>query len=528
IPFFLIIALLAKNVIIYSAVSYYGPNQIALLVAGGPAAAVGLFYKVPFGVMIKGIENAIGSALAAILILLMIGALAGTWMISGVVPAMIYHGLDILNPQIFLVAAAVISAIVSIATGSSWSTVATVGIALLGIGTALDVSIPLTAGAIISGAYFGDKISPLSDTTNLAAAMAETNLITHIKYMLWTTVPSFLIACGIYLVIGMNIESSGSVSDTQALKAVMVDQFDTLSPVLFLVPLAVLVMVVMKVDALAALFVGTLLGALFAVIFQPAMVTRISGLEETDSYATRSYVATVNAMAFESVQAISDDDVKVWSSELAELKLDAAREQTGNEELTWEQFVESKQRLEKTFPKLEANIAAAKLLKGKGMQGMLNTIWLIVTAMCFGGIMEGTGLLKRITEPLISLANSNGSLVATTAGTCLFVNATASDQYLSIVVPGRMYREAYEDRDLAPENLSRTLEDSGTVTSVLIPWNTCGAAQSTVLSVDTILYAPFCFFNWISPLMTIFFGFTGIGVRRRQLSDQAQVVDSEK
>ena len=230
--------------------------------------------------MIKGIEKAIGAALSAMLILLLIGSLAGTWMVSGVVPTMIYYGLDILNPQIFLCASAVICAIVSVATGSSWSTVATVGLALLGIGTALGIGLPLTAGAIISGAYFGDKISPLSDTTNLAAAMAEANLIVHIKYMLWTTVPSFLIACGIYLAIGYGAEPAALVTDTSLLKAEVKSHFDTLSPILFAVPLAVLVLVVMKVDAIAALFCGAILGAIFAIAFQPMMIENIAGLDE--------------------------------------------------------------------------------------------------------------------------------------------------------------------------------------------------------------------------------------------------------
>lgn len=524
IPIVVLIALLGINVYLYGADSSYGPNQIALLLAAAAAAVVGLCLKTPFSQMIDGVEKAIGSALTAMLILLLIGSLAGTWMMSGVVPAMIYYGLDVLNPQIFLFASAIVCAIVSVATGSSWSTVATVGIALLGIGTALGMSLPLTAGAIISGAYFGDKISPLSDTTNLAAAMAGTNLFTHIKYMLWTTVPSFTIACGIYLWIGYGGDTTVAVADTGALKAEVLSHYKTLSPVLFLVPLAVLVMVIMKVDAVAALFVGAVLGGVFAIALQPNMVTNISGLDESESYVKRSYTAFINSMAFET-QAVSGDEVELFESEIAAKQLEAARIQYDRPEMTAEEFSNEELSVEATFPELKAKIATASLLKGKGMFGMLNTIWLIITAMCFGGVMEATGLLRRITEPLIRLAQSDGSLVATTTGTCLFVNATASDQYLAIVVPGRMFRETYEDRDLAPENLSRTLEDSGTVTSVMIPWNTCGAAQSGVLNVETILYAPYCFFNWISPLMTILFGITGIGVKR--LSGQESSVESE-
>jgi NhaC family Na+:H+ antiporter len=536
-PIVVLITLLGVNVFLYGEDSSYGPNQIALLMAASAAAIVGLLIKVPFPKMIGGIERAIGSALSAMLILLLIGSLAGTWMMSGVVPAMIYYGLDVLNPKIFLAASAVICAIVSVATGSSWSTVATVGIALLGIGSALGISEAWAAGAIISGAYFGDKISPLSDTTNLAAAMAGTNLITHIKYMLWTTVPSFSIALIIYVVVGFGAEPSAMAIDTSALKQEVASHFDTLSPVLFLVPLSVLVMVLMKVDAVAALFVGAVLGGVFAIIFQPSMITRIAGLDQVEvvsevegeaptmvepSYFKRSYMAFVNSMAFET-KGVSDDDAKNVETELATAKLESARRQTSNPNMTQAELDESELVLTDSFAGLEAKLetktSAAKLLKGKGMVGMLNTIWLIITAMCFGGIMEACGLLKRITDPLVGMAQSTGSLIATTAGSCVFVNATASDQYLAIVVPGQMFKETYEERGLAPENLSRTLEDAGTVTSVLIPWNTCGAAQSAVLGVGVLTFAPFCFFNWISPLMTIAVGFLGIGIRKLKKSD---------
>jgi len=548
-PVLVLIGLLVFNVCLYKSDSSFGPNQIALLIAAAVAAMIGTFNKVPFKLMLKGIENSISSAMTAMLILLLIGSLAGTWMICGVVPAMIYYGLDILNPQIFLFAAAVICAIVSVAVGSSWSTIATVGIALLGIGSALGVSPAYAAGAIISGAYFGDKISPLSDTTNLAAAMAGTNLIAHIKYMLWTTAPSFLIALGIYLVIGYGSEPTALTVDTSALKSELVEQFNTLTPLLFVVPLAVLVMVLMKIDAVVALFIGAVLGGVFAIAFQPKMINKIAGLDNvmveavveadggqagreldtaqstgdnpqassTAGYLKRSYLAFVNAMAFET-NGITSEEVEALTAELAAAKLVSARKQTGNLEMTAQQFEESEIALQDTFPKLEAKLearlAVADLLVGKGMAGMLNTIWLIITAMCFGGVMESCGLLKRITDPLVGFATTNGSLVATTAGSCVFINATASDQYLAIVVPGRMFRETFGDRGLAPGNLSRTLEDAGTVTSVLIPWNTCGAAQSTVLGVETLVYAPFCFFNWISPLMTVLVGYLGIGVAK--------------
>lgn len=525
VPVFVLIGLLSLNVYLYGEDSSYGPNQIALLMAAGAAAIVGRLYLNSFKEMLAGIERAIGSALVAMLILLLIGSLAGTWMMSGVVPAMIYYGLDVLNPQSFLVATAVVCAIVSVATGSSWSTVATVGIALLGIGMALGVNEYLTAGAIISGAYFGDKISPLSDTTNLAAAMAGTDLITHIKYMLWTTVPSFVIALVIYLLIGLGGEPTEIAGNTAALKQEMLANFDTLSPVLFVVPLVVLTMVILKFDAVAALFIGAVLGGVFAIVFQPQMVSEIAGLDDIEvvtstgetemvqpSYAKRSYVAFINSMAFETARYTKADAAK-FEAEFEEAKEGLNQAEAAPDDSS--EVASAKQ----TVAEAQAKLMAVKLLKGKGMDGMLNTIWLIITAMCFGGVMEACGLLKRITDPLIGMAQSTGSLIATTAGSCIFVNATASDQYLAIVVPGQMFRDTYAKRGLAPQNLSRTLEDAGTVTSVLIPWNTCGAAQSAVLGVATIAYAPFCFFNWISPLMTIAIGFAGLGIAKLKKQD---------
>ncbi|MCL4123407.1 UNVERIFIED_CONTAM: hypothetical protein GTU68_032795 [Idotea baltica] len=360
---------------------------------------------------------------------------------------MVYYGLAILEPSYFLVAAAVICSIVSIATGSSWSTVATVGVALIGIGNALGAPAAMTAGAIISGAYFGDKLSPLSDTTNLAAAMAGTDIVTHIRYMLWTTVPSMLIALGLFWYLGSTLATQAiDQADVTALSDLIADRF-TVSPWLFLVPAIVIGLVICRIDALIALFVGTLLEIELAAELTEAELTAV------DNKNLESLTSTSRARVF-----------------------------------------------------------ASKLLSAGGMSGMLNTIWLIVCAMCFGGVMEACGLLQRITDSLVGFAKSTGSLIATTASTCLFLNFTASDQYLAIVVPGRMFRKTYEDRGLAPENLSRTLEDSGTVTSVLVPWNTCGAVQASVLGVATIDYAGYSFFNYISPLMTIAIGFVGIGI----------------
>ncbi len=461
-PIIFLIALLSFNVYLYGDDSLGGANQLALLLSAAFAAIMGLKSGTSWKSILKGVSNSIASTTPAIIILLLIGSLAGTWLISGIVPTMIYYGLQILNPKIFLVAAAIICAIVSLASGSSWSTIATVGIALLGIGNALDISNGLTAGAIISGAYFGDKMSPLSDTTNLAPAMAGTNLFTHIRYMMYTTIPSFVISLLIFLLIGLSMDNTQNSNDITNLLMAIESSFN-ISPWLFLVPVIVLLLIMKKVPALPALFVGTLLGGIFAIIFQPHLIIELSGIDS--NFFQASYVSIINAMG--SKTSIN----------------------TSNEMIN-------------------------DLLSSAGMYGMLNTIWLIICAMCLGGVMEASGALKKISQSIIQYAESTGSVIATTACTCLFFNVTASDQYLSIVVPGRMYADTFKDKGLAPENLSRTLEDSGTVTSVLVPWNTCGATQSAVLGVATMTYLPFCFFNIISPLMTILYAYLGFKIKK--------------
>ena len=469
-PIIALVGLLYLNVTIYGEDATYGPNQIALLISAGVATIIGFSLKYTWDELQKGIVKSIKSALPAIIILLLIGALAGTWLLSGVVPTMIYYGLKILNPTIFLFAACAVSAIVSIATGSSWSTIATVGVALLAIGQALGFGTGLVAGAIISGAYFGDKMSPLSDTTNLAPAMAGTDLITHIKYMALTTIPSISITLIIFLVLGFGSTVETNSGDVDIILNMIQDNF-YVSPVLFIVPAVVIFLIVKKVSAIPALFVGVLLGAIAGIIFQPDLVRSISGVQ--GSYLNASYTASMNAM-FGEIKAVSTDG----------------------------------------FDDYQLKIAG--LLDAGGMSGMMNTIWLIMCAMCFGGVMEACGLLQKITRSIVSVVKSTGSLIATTAGTCVFFNATASDQYLAIVVPGRMFADTYRDRGLAPENLSRTLEDSGTVTSVLFPWNTCGAAQSSVLGVATGEYWFYCFFNLISPVMTVIYGYFNIKIRKLQ------------
>lgn len=462
IPIFFLIIFLTLNVYFFGDNTLSGANQIALLLA----AAIGGVIAVSLGHnwydVRKKIVTTIGSAMPSIMILLLIGSLAGTWLLSGVVPALIYYGLQILHPSIFLAASVIICSLVSLATGSSWSTVATIGVALLGIGNALGFSEGIVAGAIISGAYFGDKMSPLSDTTNLAPAMAGTDLFTHIRYMTITTGPSILLTILIFGVLGFTYDFKGGEANIQATLDAIKNTFN-ITPILFLVPVVLITIIIKKMPPLPSILIGTLLGAIFAIIFQPDIIRQVSGI--TQNYTMASYVAAMRSM-------------------FGEISVTTDLEQVN------------------------------ELLSTRGMAGMLNTIWLILSAMIFGGVMESAGLLVRITESVIKFARSTGSLVATTVGTCLFFNITASDQYISIVVPGRMFAKTFRERGLKPEVLSRTLEDSGTVTSVLIPWNTCGATQSAVLGVPVISYLPYAFFNIISPLMSIFVAAFNIKIRK--------------
>ena len=461
-PIIVLVLLLTLNVFIFGDDATYGSNQLALLFAATVAALLSARQGNKWQDILEGIVKSISSAMAAILILMLIGALAGTWLISGIVPALIYYGLEILNPTIFLFAAVIVSAIVSVATGSSWTTAATVGIALVGIGQAMGIHDGVVAGAIISGAYFGDKMSPMSDTTNLAPAMAGTDLFTHIRYMAITTVPSISITLVIFLIWGFTIDSGSKMESIVLVQEAITSKFH-ISLWLFLVPAVVIGMIIKKVPALPALLTGTILGGILAILFQPDIVLGIAGKSEASFYAF--YEGVIRAMYTETSVA------------------------TGH-------------------PMVD------DLLSAGGMFGMMNTIWLILCAMIFGGTMETAGMLQRLAHSIIQYAHSTGSLVASTAVTCGFINVTASDQYIAIVVPGRMFANTYKERGLAPENLSRTLEDSGTVTSVLVPWNTCGAYQAGVLGVATFTYLPFAFFNLISPLMTIFFAYAGIKIKK--------------
>jgi NhaC family Na+:H+ antiporter len=444
-----------------------GSNQLTLLISAAFAAILGLFYGSNYKEMLDGAIESISSAMGALIILLLIGSLAGTWMMSGIVPSMIYFGLKLLSPSIFLFAACIICSVVSLATGSSWSTIATIGIAMLGIGNALGINEGLTCGAIISGSYFGDKMSPLSDTTNLAPAMAGTDLISHIKYMMWTTIPSIIITLIIFFIIGLNLDAQvGQLTQIESLQNALSTSFNISSWTL-IVPIIVIIMIIKKVPAIPALLFGSIAGGVYGAIFQPNIIEEISGSVSVSSldYIKNSYIAVVNAMTV---------DVDIQTS----------------------------------------NIAVNDLISTSGMSGMLNTIWLIICAMSFGGIMEKTGFLSTITNSLMKFVNSQKSLILTTSGTCLFLNITASDQYLAIVVPGRMFASSYKKYGLDPKNLSRTLEDTATVTSPLVPWNTCGATHAGVLGISTFIYLPYCFFNLISPLMTLIFAYGNIKIAK--------------
>ena len=455
IPVVLLMSLLAYNIFFVEDQEWFGAytNQYILLIGGAIAAAVGFFNKVSLNKMIAEVWENWKSVFVPIMILFLVGALAGTWLVSGIIPAMVYYGLQVLSPAIFLPASVIIAAIISIATGSSWTTSATVGIALIGIGSALGIPTGMIAGAVISGAYFGDKMSPLSDTTNLAPAMAGTDLFTHIKYMAYTTVPTIIITLIVFAILSGTIDTTGN-ADISNLLASINNTFN-ITPWLFLVPGIVIAMILMKTKPLVALGIGVLLAAVFAFIFQGDVL---------ESLSTSKFQAIINSILVDT--NIQTDDEKL-----------------------------------------------SELFSSGGMNGMLWTIFLIICAMVFGGVMDAIGALAKITKSLLAVATSVFGLFASTVVSCLGLNIVASDQYLALVIPGKMFKKAYEDKGLAPENLSRTLEDSGTVTSVLIPWNTCGAYQSGVLGVDVGDYFFYAIFNYLSPIMTLLFAAFNLKIR---------------
>ena len=450
----------------------YGPNQVALLLGALVTGFLGYYkYGVKFKNVEKGINEATVNALSAMIILIVIGALIGTWILSGTVPALIYYGLKIITPKVFLPVSCIACSIVSLSTGSSWSTTGTIGIALIGIGEALGFSSGLVAGAIISGAYFGDKMSPLSDTTNLAAAMAGTDLFTHIKHMLWTTVPSILIAVVLFALIGLTHDTQAiNPADIKAITSTLEQKFN-ITLWSFIPAVLVLILVRKKVPALPSITLGILSAIIVALIFQQDLLLKMMN----NDFSLKALYQNIIAISY-----------KGFSIESGHKVID-------------------------------------KLLNRGGMEGMLTTVWLILSAMVFGGTLEATGMLQVIANSILRVVKGTGSLIGATIGSCIFLNATASDQYLAIVVPGRMFKKAFNDYKLAPQNLSRALEDAGTVTSVLIPWNSGGAYNSGVLGVSTLSYAPFCFFNILSPIISVFYGAIKFSII--EVKNQSSVTD---
>lgn len=462
IPVISLVFLLAVAVIYFGNDSSYGPNQIGLLVAMGIAIVIGIKNGHQWHDIEKAIVNGISLSLGAVLILLAVGSLIGTWLLSGTVPTMIYYGLQILDPSWFYAASCVICGIVALSIGSSWTTAATIGVALIGISQGLSLDPAITAGAVISGAYFGDKISPLSETTNLAPAVAGSQLFDHIRYMFWTTIPSISTALVLFLFLGFSEETTASTSTISSLSEQLAQQFNI--SLLNLIPLLVLlVLAVKKVPAFPAVAIGALMGGAWAVLFQQELIMRLAS-ENSDTLTANIKV--------------------VWTA-----FFDGVSISTGNADLD-------------------------KLLSGGGMSKMLNTIWLIMCALSFGAVLEHLGMLRKFVNAILSAAKSTGSLIASTVATCIGVNIIAADQYMAIVMPGRMYKEEYKRRGLDPLVLSRTLEDSGTITSPLIPWNTCGAYMYSVLLVNPLDYIFYCFFNLINPVLAVTYGFIGFQIKK--------------
>jgi NhaC family Na+:H+ antiporter len=460
IPIVVLVSLLFANMFYFDD-ALGGANQAVLLITAIVCGSIGWWNGVSWSLMREKILHTILSAMEAILILFLIGALSGAWMISGIIPMMIYYGIEIMHPSFLLVASVLICSMVSLATGSSWSTVATMGVAIIGIGNAFGLSQGLVAGAIISGAYFGDKMSPLSDTCNLSAAVAGTELFTHIRYLVYTTGPAWILTLIIFAFIGIFQSGGGSV-DTEYIRQGIAANFNT-SPFLFLVPIILILIIVKKVPAIPAMIVGILLGVLFALLFQ---------------YQLLEHLITA--------EGFSNSYQVLLQSVFGEMSVHTGLKEVDN------------------------------LLSTTGMIGMLNTIFLIMAALIFGGTMDACGCLKRITDSLLSFVTNRTSLIGSTLLTCIFFNITACDQYLAIVIPGKMLDKLYKEKGYKPEVLSRALEDSGTVTSVLVPWNSCGATQAKVLGVATLDYLPYCFFNILSPIVNLTITAFNIKIRKEK------------
>jgi NhaC family Na+:H+ antiporter len=465
IPVAALVALLWLNVRVFGSADNHVPLVIAAMIAATLAIVV---LKQPWKALERGILHAIQMAMQAILILMVVGMLIAAWIQAGIVPQLIVYGLELISPSVFLVTACLVCAVVSLATGSSWTTAGTVGVALIGVGDALGLSPGMVAGAIVSGAYFGDKMSPLSDTTNLAPAMAGSNLIEHVKHMIWTVTPALLISLVLYAVLGGRHEAGDALGRVEQVIATLEGRF-VLSPWLLLPPALVLGLVAASFPAIPALLLGTFAAVAIGLVVQPFEGGLVAALGE---YFSVLY----NGFTIQLVDALPSDAIE---------------------------------------PQRAAAETVQGLLDGRGgMKSMLGTVALIVCALSFGGVMEASGMLQSIAAKVLGLVRGTGSLIAATVFTCFGVNVLASDQYMSIVVPGRMFRTAYLERRLHPKNLSRALEDSGTVTSALIPWNTCGAQMYAVLGVAAGLYWKFAFLNLLCPLISMIYGFTGFTIAK--------------
>ena len=468
IPLSVLVILLALTIKLFGADAIAGGSQLSLLTASAVCTAMSIIiYGRKWVDLEESIIRNMRSATPALIILLLIGAIAGTWMASGIIPSLIYYGLKILHPSIFLPASCIICAIISLLTGSSWTTIATIGVALMGIGRALGFDDGWIAGAIISGAYFGDKISVMSDTTVLASSTTEVPLFTHIKYMLITTIPSLLISIMVFTIAGLSASTTSS-ADMMAIEEGLQSTFN-ISPWLLIVPILTGILIAKRLPAIVTLFASAFMAAIAMVIAQPELILQIANVE--------------NSSALSSLKAIIIASTTSNSVE------------TGNELLN-------------------------NLVTTRGMGGMMGTIWLIICAMCFGGVMYGSGMLSAITQIFLRVARRTVSVVSSTVGSGLFFNLVTGDQYISIILTGNLFRKLYDERDLEHRLLSRSIEDSATITSVLIPWNSCGMTQSTVLGVATLTYMPYCVFNIISPLMSIFMATIGYKIYKR--SDNAQ------
>lgn len=462
IPIAALIVLLFFTISTFGSDALTGASQVSLLVATALCVFIGMWrYGIPWKDFEKAITNNIAGVSSALIILLIIGALSAVWMVSGVVPTLIYYGVQIIHPRFFLLCTCIICAVVSVMTGSSWTTIATIGIALMGIGKAQGFEEGWIAGAIISGAYFGDKVSPLSDTTILASSVTDTPLFTHIRYMLFTTVPSLIITLLLFSVMGFTHEAANM--DSISLFTAALDAKFHITPWLLIVPIVTGILIARKVPSIVTLFISTVLTVIFMLIFQPGLLYEVAGAGATGIEGL--YKGTMMTL-------------------FGPTALDA-----GNPEIN-------------------------ELVATRGMAGMMNTIWLIVCAMCLGGAMTASGMLASITAVFVRFTRRLTGMVASTVGAGLFLNLATADQYISIILTGNMFKDIYRQNGYESRLLSRTTEDAVTATSVLIPWNTCGMTQATILSVPTLVYLPYCFFNYLSPLMSILVASIGFKIYR--------------